>query len=440
MNTNEEFELKFKSELKDVIKGLISGNVNNYENEYIKLMKGNIKNHFIEEYTSVLNSATKDMNEYIDKTKIELKIELDNIFSLDSDSILADTQMKLSQTQTAVDDYDAYFATFKISEEVITFLENFGNDVLAPKYRQIKDLLDKKIIALGLNNLEKYSNAFREEYSIESFQEEVKKINKNLTTYINKFNNIINRYGSIEDVYKQNLDKEIANYRRIRLLEETDSSSKTTDVKLNTTFNELKKSSKLTKDFIQSLSLFSDFEDNLQKYINEKNNQYSFTVYNLEKNKDQNSNYDLMVERLKELNKLSTEYYPKAQTIYEVMKEQIIDNIVKINDLINSCEKVTYETINNKYMEIKEKCNKIEDIKNSEKKEININPYKTHITDNYFTVETKVGNYLIDNKFTLDFIFDEKTKTPKIIGKLINNVSPKKFDIDFYSSTIKTVN
>jgi len=34
-------------------------------------------------------------------------------------------------------------------------------------------------------------------------------------------------------------------------------------VKLNTTFNELKKSSKLTKDFIQSLSLFSDFEDNL---------------------------------------------------------------------------------------------------------------------------------------------------------------------------------
>ena len=29
---------------------------------------------------------------------VDLKIELDNIFSLDSDSILADTQMKLSQT------------------------------------------------------------------------------------------------------------------------------------------------------------------------------------------------------------------------------------------------------------------------------------------------------------------------------------------------------
>ena len=52
-----------------------------------------------------------------------------------------------------------------------------------------------------------------------------------------------------------------------------------------------------------------------------------------------------------------------------------------------------------------------------------------------FTVETKVANYLIDNKFTLDLVFDEETKTPKLVGKMINNIKPKKFDIDFYSST-----
>ena len=182
------------------------------------------------------------------------------------------------------------------------------------------------------------------------------------------------------------------------------------------------------------MSLFSDFEDNLQKYINEKNNQYSFTVYNLEKNKNQIDNYDLMLERLEELNKLSTGYYPKAKTIYEVMKEQIIDNIVKINELINTCEKVTYEIINKEYMEIKEKCNKIEDTKNFEKKKIDIEPYKTHKMDNHFTVDTKIKNYLIDNKITLDLIFDEEAKTPILKGKVINNIKPKKFDIDFYSS------
>ena len=368
MIINEEFDLKFNTDLKDIIKGLISGNIQYYENIYINMMKEYIKSPFIEEYKIVLNNATKDMKDFVEDSKIELKANLDNIFSLDSDSILADTQTKLNKTKTAVEDYNAHFATFKISEEVINFLDNFGNDYLVLKYSQIKDLLDKKTTELVLNNLETLSNAFREEYSVETFQEEVNEINKNLTSYINKFNAVLNRYGSIEDIYTQNLDKEISNYRRIRLLEETDTTKKITDVKLNTTFNELKKSSELIKDFIQSLGLFTNFEDNLQKYINDKNKQYSVTIYNLDKNKNQNSYYDLMIERLNELNQLSSEYYPQAKTIYELMKEQIIDNIIKINELINSCEKVTYETINKKYIEIKEQCNKIEKSENIEKK------------------------------------------------------------------------
>ena len=434
MTLNEEFDLKFKADLKDMIKGIISGNIHNYENEYINMMKDNIKSPFIEEYKSVLTSATKDMKEFVEKRKIELKAELDTTFSLDSDSILADTQSKLNKTKTAVDDYNAHFTTFKISEEVINFLDNYGNDVLAPKYRQIKDLLDQKTAELVVNNLETLSNAFREDYSIETFQEEVKKININFTTYINQFKTILNRYGSIEDVYKQNLNKEMSNYRRLRLLDETDNTQKTTDVKLNITFNELKKSSSLIKDFVESLSLFADFEDNIENYIKEKNKQYSFSVYNIEKNKDQNNYYDLMIERLNELNTISSEYYPKAKEIYDLMKEQIIDNIIRLNELLNSCEKVTYKTINDKYKEIKEKCTKIEDIENSEKKEINIVPYQTNLTDNYFTVKTKIENYVIDNKFTLDFIYDEETKAPKIVGKVVNNIQPKNFDIDFYSS------
>lgn len=434
MNINEEFDLKFTSSLKERIKGIISGNIHHYENEYINMMKENIKTPFIEEYSSVLNSATKDMKTFVEDTKIELKAELDNTFSLDSDSILADTESKLNETKTSIDEYNAHFATYKIPEDVINFLENFGNDVIVPKYRQIKDLLDKKTAELVIINLETLSNAFKEAYSIESFQEEVNRINKNLTTYFKKFNNILDRYGSIEDIYLQNLDQELSNYRRIRLLEEADSDQKMTDVKLNTTFNELKKSGNLIKDFIQSLNLFNNFEDNIQKYINDKNKQYSFTVYNLEKNKNQNNNYDLMVERLEELNNLSSEYYPQAQIIYNIMKENIINDIIKINELINSCEKVTYETINNKYTELKNKYNKIEDSKKTEKKEIYIEPFKSNLTDNCFTVETTIENYKTDNNFTFDIIYDEETKAPKIIGKITNDIKPSKFEIDFYSS------
>ena len=435
MLTSEEFEIKFKSNVKERIKGIISGNIQNYENKYLNMMKEYIKNNFINEYKTTLNEATKDMKEYVDQSKIELKVGLDSIFSLDSNSILSNIQNKLNKTKIAVENYNEYFSTFKIPEETITFLDNFGNNYIANKYKQMKDLLDKKTTELVINNLEKLSNEYRKEYSIQFFQDELNKINKNLTSYYKEFNTILDNYGSIEDIYKKNLEKEVANYRRIRLLEETNNVEKMTDVKLNNTFNELKKTSELVKDFIQSLTLFTNFEDNLEKYINAKNQQYSYTIYNLDKNKNQNNYYDLMVERLEELNQLSSEYYPEAKSFYFIIKEQIIDDIIKINDLINSCEKVTIETIKNKYLEIKNNFNKIDDTQNSVKNEINIEPYKSHITDNYFTVETEVQNYLIDNKFSLDIIFDEETTTPKIVGKLVNNVKPKKFDINFYSTS-----
>ena len=40
--------------------------------------------------------ATEDMKSFIEKSKIELKTELDQIFSLDSDLVLADIQTKLN--------------------------------------------------------------------------------------------------------------------------------------------------------------------------------------------------------------------------------------------------------------------------------------------------------------------------------------------------------
>ena len=438
MNTNEEFDLKFNTNLKDIIKGIISGNIHNYENNYINMMKENIKSPFISDYTKVLNEATEDMKYFVEDTKIQMKVELDKIFSTDSDSVLADIQIKLNNTKTAVEIYNEHFTTFKISEEVIDFLDNFGEKNLFNKYTPIKELLDKRTAELVIINLEKLSNEFREEYSIENFQQEINTANQNLSSYFNKFINILKNYGSIEDTYKKNLDKEIANYRRIRILEEDDSEieeNKIADVKLNNTFSELKNSSSLVKEFIQSLNLFNTFEDNVKKYISDKSKEYSFSEYTLEKNKDKNENYDLMIETLEELNKLSSEYYNQTQNIYNIMREQIINNIIQINDLINSCEKVTYETINNKYIEIKDNFNKIEESNNLEKQKINLPPYKSQQTDCYFTIETKVENYLIDNKFSLDIIFEGESKTPKVVGRVVNNILPKVFDIDFYSST-----
>ena len=83
---------------------------------------------------------------------------------------------------------------------------------------------------------------------------------------------------------------------------------------------------------------------------------------------------------------------------------------------------------------MKENFNNIDDSQNLEKTKVNIPKYKTHQIDKYFTIETNVENYLTKNKFTLDIIFKEDSKTYQIIGNMITIINPKKFLIDFYSS------
>ena len=439
MNTNQEFDLQFNQDLKDLITSIINGNVHNYENEYINMMKSNIKEPFVQQYTKIINEATNDMRTFIEESKITLKAEVDNLISIQENSVLDNIQIKLNETNNIIEKIDKLFASFKISEEVISFLDNFGDNLLLPKYLEVKEILDKKSADLVLNNLEKLSNEYKNEYSFEIFKVKADKINNNFTSYFNKFNDALKEYGTIENAYQQNLEKEIANNNQLRFLEELNNIEineeiKLGDVKLDIKINEIKNSSLLLKEFIENLELFSFFEDKITNYINEKNNQYIYTSYNLEKNKNKNDNYDLMIQRLEELNQISTKYFSETKNIYNILKQNVIENINKINELINSCEKITYDTISNKYIEIKNNFNQINDLKNLEKNKLDIEPYKYQQTDNYFTVETKVENYKTKNKFTLDLIFENKSRTPKIIGKLENYINPKIFEIDFYSN------
>ena len=116
------------------------------------------------------------------------------------------------------------------------------------------------------------------------------------------------------------------------------------------------------------------------------------------------------------------------------MKEELIKNITEINNLLISCEQVTYQVQSKLLNEIKEKFNKVEDSKNSEKKKIE-ESYKTQQNESHFTLDTKIENYLTKNKFTLDIVFEEDSKNYKIIGNMISIINPEIYFIDFYSPT-----
>ena len=79
-----------------------------FENEYLNMMNNIIKKAFIEQYTLTLNKET-EMNYFIEEIKEEGRDDLNQLFTLNSDNILNDIEIKLNNTLKAVQLYNYHF-------------------------------------------------------------------------------------------------------------------------------------------------------------------------------------------------------------------------------------------------------------------------------------------------------------------------------------------
>ena len=203
------------------------------------------------------------------------------------------------------------------------------------------------------------------------------------------------------------------------------------DVKLDETFQEIENSSLNLKKFIQSLNLFKEFEEKINKYINDINYQYGISQNNIKKFQNY---YDELNDKLYELNSYSLQYYEKVNSSYHKTKEMILETIGKINESIEKCSNITFQTMVKKYEEIKNNFNSIDEInKKEEESELLIN-YKEKIDGTNYVVKTTINNLVTDNEIKIDIIFeDEEKKKPKIVGTTINKNRPKIWEIDVYS-------
>jgi len=241
-------------------------------------MNNFIKNPFIEQYKTTLNKETNEMKYFITKLKEEAKVGLNKLFTLNTDNVLTDIENKLNNTVRAVEAYKSHNETFKIPKDVKIYLDDFGKDVIYPKYQNIKNMLDEITKEIIIDNLYKNSEEFKKKYQIEIFENKINEINNNMTENFKEMNESLKKYGALESEYKKNLDKEISNYQRIRRLDELDNEKiiykqQAANLKLDKTFQELKKSSLFVLDFIQNFNEFSKFDEKISKYINDINYQ-----------------------------------------------------------------------------------------------------------------------------------------------------------------------
>ena len=229
-------------------------------------------------YKKTLNKETNEMKYFITKLKEEAKVNLNKLFTLNTDNVLTDIENKLNNTVRAVEAYKSHNETFKIPKDVKIYLDDFGKDVIYPKYQNIKNMLDEITKEIIIDNLYKNSEEFKKKYQIEIFENKINEINNNMTENFKEMNESLKKYGALESEYKKNLDKEISNYQRIRRLDELDNEKiiykqQAANLKLDKTFQELKKSSLFVLDFIQNFNEFSKFDEKISKYINDINYQ-----------------------------------------------------------------------------------------------------------------------------------------------------------------------
>ena len=418
------------------IEQILDGKRYIFENEYINKMNHYIKDPFIQEYTKTLNKETDKMLNYIEDNKNLAKTDINEIFTLDPDNVLSEIENKLNNTLRAVEAYNLHFNSFNIPDNVKKFLELYIQNTISPRYVEINNILSAATKDLIINNLETNSENFKNSLNSEEFESKNKEINSNLTNSFNKINESLNSYGTIESKYLENLEKNISQYNRIRNLDELDEDKlaynrRIADVKLDETFQEIENSSLNLKKFIQSLNLFKEFEEKINKYINDINYQYGISQNNIKKFQNY---YDELNDKLYELNSYSLQYYEKVNSSYHKTKEMILETIGKINESIEKCSNITFQTMVKKYEEIKNNFNSIDEInKKEEESELLIN-YKEKIDGTNYVVKTTINNLVTDNEIKIDIIFeDEEKKKPKIVGTTINKNRPKIWEIDVYS-------
>ena len=365
-------QLNFNDDIGVIIEKLLDENKLIFEDEYINMFNIYIKNSFIENYTQIFTQQSNDILSFINENKILIKSKLDTIKVFKTDFILIDIEEKINNTFNSINDYNLYFNSFQIPEETKLLLYNYSKKNILPHYEEIKNILDEYTKDIVIQNLDININNFKKDYSLNNFEITSNNISSYLkNTYFNIINKYLKSYGAIDYVYLINLDKEIAKYESIN---DKSIYNKNINLKLEDLFLLLKNLSDI-QSIKDSISI-DNFEEKINKYINTINAQYETTKINIKNMNYEEKENQKLNKNLDILKNYTMEYYIKANSSYYKIKQSIENSINQLKELIEKCEIITYEEINNKYTQIKNNYNSISYVKKiTKEKTIELDKY-----------------------------------------------------------------
>ena len=155
IKNDTSIELAFNKDIRAKIDENLNKIITEIEYDYIELLNKYLKEKLISSYTNVLNQKTEEMIKTVHTQRELIKARIDDLFSLNPDEVLNDINNQINYTLTSINEYKEHFNAFKISDEIISYLNTYGKNIILPSYEQLKTLLNKVTKDKIFENLEK---------------------------------------------------------------------------------------------------------------------------------------------------------------------------------------------------------------------------------------------------------------------------------------------
>ena len=264
LTNDNSIESAFSEPIRIIIQNNIKDISFDLEKDYENLLNEQFKNKFKNSYIKIIEEQANDINTNVNELKQKVKSLFDDFFSLNIEKVLNDTNNQMYATIDTISEYNNHFYSFKLPEQLIEYINNYGRNTIKPYFEKIESLVNRQTKYLTLNSLENKVNEYKANFNKSTLMNQLNNISSSITEYINDTLKEINLYGNINE-YPKILDDEInrINSRNLRILNDGNETDKNEDYKekvadksLDNCFHEILYLSREKKKEVQTYECF----------------------------------------------------------------------------------------------------------------------------------------------------------------------------------------
>ena len=420
MKNDAFISMCFDNSIRQILNTNLNNVKDNLENTYVYILESYLNDKFFDLYRQTIDKETINILNLINDLRNYLMTEMIDLFKFEPENILEDINNLMIKTLNSINEYNSHLTSFRILDELIEYLNNYGQNNIKPIYDEFKKQLDIISNNQIKSNFEKNSKAYENSYDLDAF------IKLSNTTYINLKNDYIDNMTSYLNYYYTNFQNSFEN-------KINGENNELINLNLDESFEKLLLNYDNTKLLIKTLKEFNEFEKTISKNINNINICYKECKKLIENNNYEEENEDIFNKKSEYLKEFSLNYYHQVNESYYKIKLYLNNTLNNMYDDLNKCINITYEELIKEYKKLSEEEPLNEEYRNNEKK-LNIDTYKFETEDTTYYITTEIKNLESNAKFNMELSFENNDyKKPKLFASIINKSAPKNMVLDIYS-------